>query len=226
MLVDEPVEPSRSYNPRPPTMIERHNTSHGLATQAGYGGQNFYGGYGAYGQQPPYEHPEMIQSTGSPPPQAYGAQPMGYGGYHGPQQQLVRQPSNAQYLTRQPTSAAGYAPAPPPVPHGSLDTNAQYIDLNRSSISPYQAAQYADISRQLGTTDSNTHVPHESMDLPEGPLPSPFDNPVETHVSPHAHLDHPADMVATGPIAATPASQAQGERPMTVYGESDPYGGI
>ncbi|KAF8555865.1 hypothetical protein OG21DRAFT_796739 [Imleria badia] len=143
MLVDEPAEPSRSFNPRPPTMIERHNTSPALAAQAGYGGQNFYGGYGGYSQQPPFAPPEMIQSAGSPPPQAYGAQQMAYAGYNDPQQQLARQPSNAQYLTRAPT-------APP----GSVDPNAQYIDLNRSSISPYQAAQYADISRQWSFTKS------------------------------------------------------------------------
>lgn len=150
---------------------------------------------------------------------------MGYPGYNDPQQriarqpsnvgraaydsqqQLARQPSNAEYLTRQPSYPAGYAP--PTAPPGSFDPNAQYIDLNRSSISPYQAAQYADISRQLGTTDSNADVPHESLVLPDGPLPSPFDDPE----------DHPSNVAAQN--AAGPH-----QRPTTVYEEGDAYGGI
>lgn len=244
MLVDDPADPL-SYNPRPPTMIERHNASPALATQAGYGGQNFYGNYGGYGQQPPYAPDEMIQSAGSPPPQAYATPPMGYASYNDPQQHisrqpsnvgyarygsqqpLARQPSNAAYLTRQPSSPAGYAP--PTAPPDSFDPNAQYIDLNRSSVSAYQAAHYADISRQLGTTDPNGQVPRESSDLPEGLLPSPFDDPV---APPHVHLGHPSDVGAPGPVSATPVPQTQGntteahQRPATVYDEGDAYGGI
>ena len=219
-------------------MIERHNASPALAAQGGQGGQNFYGNYGGYSQQPPYASPEMIQPASSPPPQVYGAPPMGYAGYNDPQQriarqpsnvgyaayesqqQLARQPSNAAYLTRQPSSAARYAP--PPAPPGSFDPNAQYIDLDRSSISPYQAAQYADISRQLGTTDSNTEV-----QLPDDPLPSPFDDPVEA-----THQNHPSNVAAPGPVSAAPAPQTHGnatgphQRPGTVYEEGDAYGGI
>lgn len=234
-------------------MIERHNASPALATQAGYGGQNFYGSYGGYGQQPPYSPSEMIQSAGSPPPQAYGAPPMGYASYNDPQQQisrqpsnvgyagydsqqpLARQPSNATYLTRQPSPAVGYAPSTAlPSP---LDPNAHYTDLNRSSVTPYQATQYAAISRQLGTTDPNGQVPHESSDLPEGPLPSPFDDPVEATpvpgvTSPLVHLDHPSNVAAPGPLSANPTPQTQGntteahQRPATVYDEGDAYGGI
>ena len=248
ILVDDPVESSRSYNPRPPTMFEHHNASPALAAQAGHGGQNFYGNYSGHSQQPPYAPPEMIQPTGSPPPQAYGAPPIGYAGYNDPQQRIARQPanaghaaydpqqrparqpSNAEYLTRQPSSTAGYAP--PTAPPESVDPNAQYIDLNRSSISPYQAAQYADISRQLGTTDTNPQP--QPLELPEGPLPSPFDDPVEATPVPgasHAHQDHPFH-AAPGPVTAVPAPQTQGnatvphQRPATVYEESDAYGGI
>lgn len=235
ILVDDPVEPSQSYNPRPPTMIERHNASPALAAQSGYGGQNFYGSYGGYGQQSPYPPLEMVQSSGSPPQQAYGAPPMGYAGYDDLRQQVARQPSNvgyaeydsqqlarqpssAHYLTRQPSSAPGYAP--PSVPPSSRDPNAHYIDLNRSSVSPYQAVQYADISRQLGTADPNDEVPHESQELPDGPLPSPFDDPAEATIVPDA-TSH-----------GTPAPQPHGnapalhQRPATFYEEGDAYSGI
>ncbi|KAH0836841.1 hypothetical protein J3R83DRAFT_8626 [Lanmaoa asiatica] len=199
VLLDDPVESARPYNPRPPTMIERHNASPALAAQGG-AGQNFYGNYGGHGQQPPYAPPEMIQSADSPPTQAYGAPPMGYASYpqqqmarqpsnvgytgYDSQQQLTRQPSNVEYLTRQPSSVVGYTP---PAPPGSVDPNAHYIDLNRSSVSPYQAAQYADISRQLGTTQSGP-IPHEVPELSDDPLPSPFDDPVEDECSARCHL--------------------------------------
>lgn len=235
VLLDDPLEPSRSYNPRPPTMIERHNASPALAAQVGHGGQNFYGSFGGYGQQPPYPS-EMIQPAVSPPPQAYGAPPMGYAGYHDPQpqlirqpstmghaaydaqQQLARQPSDMGYLTRQTSSAAGYVPAAAPPP-GSLDPNAQYIDLDRSSISPYQAAQYADISRQLGATNANADVPSRPLELPEDPLPCPFDDPV-------SHQDYPSVSVATAAAPQTQKNVTELERPATVYEEGDAYGGI
>lgn len=248
VLVDDPVEPTRSYNPRPPTMIERHNASPALAAQGGYGGQNFYGSYGGYNQQSPYPSPEMIRSASSPPPQAYGAAPAGYAGYneaHQPiarhpsnggypaydgQQQLARQPSNPTYLTRQPSAAVGFAP--PTAPPTSLDPNAQYIDLNRSSVSPYQAAQYADISRQLGAADPNTRAPQQSLELSDDPLPSPFDDPVGATPGASHHADTPANVTASGHVTATSAPGTHGsatelhQRPSTVYEEGDAYGGI
>lgn len=173
---------------------------------------------------------------------------MGYPGYNHPQQQIVRQPSdagysgydslarqpsNAQYLTRQPSAAAGFASAAAPP---SVDPNASYIDLNRSSVSPYQAAQYADISRQLGATDPNEQV-HGRYELPEEPLPSPFDDPVEATpaqkaAAPQGHVHNPFDTPAPGPANMTHAPQPQGntteshQRPTTVYEESDAYGGF
>ncbi|KAG6381794.1 hypothetical protein JVT61DRAFT_402 [Boletus reticuloceps] len=247
ILVDDPPAPSRSYNPRPPTMIEQHNASPALAAQGAYSGQNFYGNYSEHSQQPPYA-PEMNQLAGSPPPRAYGAPSMGYAGYNDPQQrivrqpsnmgrpaydptqQLARQPSNAQYLTRQPSSAPGYSP--PTAPPTSLDPNARYIDLNRSSISPYQAAQYADISRQLGTNNPNSQVPHESFDSLEGPLPSPFDDPAQGTSMPDASSSTRLDPTPFGLAIAAPSPQPQGnttlphQRPVTLYEEGDAYGGI
>jgi hypothetical protein len=211
ILVDDAAMPPRSYNPRPPTMIERHNASPALAAQAG---QNFYGGYGGYGQQAPYA---ANQHGGSPPPQAYGQPAMGYSGYNDPRQPS-RQPSNGAYLTRQPTIAPAYGSSLAPV-----DPNAHYVDLSRSSVTPYQATQYADISRHLGTSDPNEQVT-QPADLPDGPLPSPFDDPVE------AAAEAPK---TASPEAPAPQPQGNTTNPMqrptssySVYEDGDAYGGI
>ncbi|KAH7890965.1 hypothetical protein F5I97DRAFT_1976396 [Phlebopus sp. FC_14] len=161
ILVDDPPEPPRSYNPRPPTMIERHvnNASPALVAQAGYGGQNFYGAYGL-----PRAPPEMLPHVGSPPPQMYGQPVMGFAGYHDPSQ-LLRQPSNPAFLNRQP-SVPPYRNSPP-IP---TDANAQYVDLNRSGGAPIQALQHPMSPRSVDTTP---HVPHVA-DV-DAPLPSPFE---------------------------------------------------
>ncbi|KAF8840396.1 hypothetical protein BDN67DRAFT_648220 [Paxillus ammoniavirescens] len=211
ILVDDAAMPPRSYNPRPPTMIERHNASPALAAQAG---QNFYGNYGGYGQQAPYA---ANQHGGSPPPQAYGQPAMEYSGYNDPRQ-LSRQPSNGAYLTRQPTIAPAYGPSPVPV-----DPNAHYVDLSRSSVTPYQATQYADISRHLGTSDPNGQVTQPD-NLPDGPLPSPFDD----------HIEAAAGAPTTASLEApAPRPQENTTNPMqrptssySVYEDGDAYGGI
>lgn len=95
----------------------------------------------------------------------------------GPNEFLNRQPSNGpnQFLERQPSYGAAvelarqpsYGPGtvmPPPPPVGmALDApdHSRYVDLNRSSVSPFQAEQYAEISHQLNTA-------------PPMPLPTPM----------------------------------------------------
>lgn len=71
----------------------------------------------------------------------------------GPNVMLNRQPSgHSPYLTRQSPSAGMQVDAPP---------EAYYVDLNRSSVSPFQAAQYAEISNRLQAE-------------PPAPLPTPL----------------------------------------------------
>ncbi|KAG6334895.1 hypothetical protein ID866_4189 [Astraeus odoratus] len=232
ILMDDP--PAPSHNPRPPTMIERHvnNASPALAAQRNFTGQgqNFYGGYG----QSSFSPGEIVQP-------AYGQSAMGYGDPG----QLARQPSNAAFLTRQPSAAAGYGDAsqlarqPPnatsltrqPSATGYGDSDAHYVDLSRSSVTPFQAAQYADISRRLN--DMDTNVSRQSDDLHLPPLPSPFDDPAA--VVPRA----PAPAHVLRPGTTTPATAASGlrageastdaKRPVsayTVYEEGDAYDGI
>ncbi|KAI0832038.1 hypothetical protein BC628DRAFT_1407567 [Trametes gibbosa] len=149
--------------PRPPTMIERKMAS----TPAPY---NFavaphpYGYAGAYNHSPSF-NPGQIVSPGPYTPNsvnsanpffsAYGESPIGspvsvapYESAYNEQGQLVsRQLSNGSstaVLSRQPSSAV--LPAPQPA------QDAEYVDLNRSSVTPFQAAQYVEISRRLNAT--------------------------------------------------------------------------
>ncbi|KAG1735939.1 uncharacterized protein EDB91DRAFT_1238167 [Suillus paluster] len=219
ILVDDP-EPQPPYNPRPPTMIERHNASPALAAQRSY--QNYYGGYG---QQAAYGSPENMHAGSPPPTQPHVQMAMGYAP-HDDHSQLARQPSNATYLSRQPATA------------GYDDPQAHYVNLNRSSVTPFQAAQYADISRQLG---GDVMSPSKPVDAT--PLPSPFDDEVEetypTHDAAPRALSpaHVADSHAAASTASAhePAPASRGreitnaKRPDTVYtmyDEGDAYDGI
>ncbi|KAH7921212.1 hypothetical protein BV22DRAFT_1132481 [Leucogyrophana mollusca] len=229
ILVDDPVPPPQSYNPRPPSMIERKmaNASPALARQKSYG-QNYYGGYGGYGQQS-YQAPP-------PMPAAYQQPAMGYND----PSQLARQPSHAAYLNRQPSAGAPYA--------SPVDPSAHYVDLDRSSVTPFQAAQYADISRQLNSYDPHMAAPHADED-DFGPLPSPFDDVAHddghhtTDAVPRApspvHLQesapHEGDAIGTAvtspDVGAPRAREAPSatKRPdtvYTVYGDGDAYDGI
>ncbi|KAG1771104.1 hypothetical protein EV702DRAFT_1138014 [Suillus placidus] len=213
VLVDDP-EPS--LNPRPPTMIERHNASPALNAQHNY--QNYYGGYG---QQAAYG-----DSLHAPPMQPHPQMAMAHAPLGDPSH-LTRQPSSAAYLSRQP-SAPGY-----PIPN---DPQAHYVNLNRSSVTPFQAAQYADISRQLGS-DMAPPQPSDS-------LPSPFDDEAAevsypTHdAAPRAQSpSHVVDPFAATSTASAPepvpASRRRditnAQRPDTVYTmyeEGDAYDGI
>ncbi|KAJ3476651.1 hypothetical protein NLI96_g11012 [Meripilus lineatus] len=68
------------------------------------------------------------------------------------------------YLSRQPSSNNGTLEPP----------EAHYVDLNRSSVTPFQAQQYEEISRRL-----NAPPPTSFSTLPEKPLPL-----AEEHVEP------------------------------------------
>ncbi|KAG1908052.1 uncharacterized protein F5891DRAFT_1181075 [Suillus fuscotomentosus] len=209
ILVDDP-EPS--FNPRPPTMIERHNASPAINAQHNY--QNYYGGYGQQATYSDTLHPQMAMPHAP----------------HGDHSHLTRQPSSAAYLSRQP-SDAGY-----PIPN---DPQAHYVNLDRSSVTPFQAAQYADISRQLGS-DLHMVPPQPS----ESSLPSPFDDEAaeETYPTHDAALRAPSPVHVGDPFAAAstastpepvPASRrrdiSNAQRPdtvYTVYEEGDAYDGI
>lgn len=185
MLPDDD-RPSRR-GPRPPTMIERH-----VANSPATLGPNQYnyplppppaqyaqGGYGnPFGNQ--YQmsfNPGDVMSPGpgpgspSPPPPSHSpytpntaqpffgqyaqspiASPMTPVGYNN-----IGQPA----LSRQP-SGGSRAPMSP----GGQDDH--YVDLNRSSVTPFQAQQYEEISRRLGA-DGMADISEEAEAVPSPP---------------------------------------------------------
>lgn len=247
---DEPV-----FNPRPPTMIERHLASPAptFGTQYGAPGPAYndgysnggYGdnrnGYGAANNYPSFGPgqvmdmhngaPSPISATSAHPMYSgapYGQNPFSPISQHGHYSQeynestLSRQPSNASGLHQMPPAAPYYPPAPFPQPvpvltrqgsnHSSYDqhqpgsptagaarreslSSNDYVDLSRSSVSPFQAEQYVEISRRL-----NTEVPEGlktadiDRDLP--PIPA---SPMTTQTATNNHNISPFSDPASAP---------------------------
>ena len=151
MLNDEPqMVPDNSndspFAPRPPTMIERRMNStpvSGMGSSA-YGPGSPYGGYNDYNAG--YNSHPFTQGQAVSHHQSYGDSYMGsltsiptsppmsvnYG-------DVGAEQSQSAYLSRQlPTT--GPAPA---------DNSGEYVDMSRSSVTPFQAAQYEEIHRRL-----------------------------------------------------------------------------
>ncbi|EIN06218.1 hypothetical protein PUNSTDRAFT_127584 [Punctularia strigosozonata HHB-11173 SS5] len=127
--------------------------------------------YGGYNNNGPYVQPSFAPGqivptpVSSPPPTAlpgsaqpffapHGQTPLGspttpapYGSAYDARGQLVRQPSAS--LNAQPTSTLTRNGSVN-IPTTPMPGDPHYVDLNRSSVSPFQAAQYAEISAKLG----------------------------------------------------------------------------
>ena len=178
MLLDEPQmvpDNDSPFSPRPPSMIERRMNSTpasnmGIGT---YGPDPVYGGYNDYNAG--YNHPGYAPGQAIPHHQPYGDSHMGspmsasmsppmsvnYG-------DVSAEQSQSAYLSRQPST---YGPA-------SADTSGQYADLSRSSVTPFQAAQYEEIHRRLNMPPpepvlgslSEEEYPQKEP-VPKGPSP-------------------------------------------------------
>jgi len=183
MLMDDPPTHddiiNRGYGPRPPTMIERKLASAPPSylqqqQQPQQFAQHPFDGYGAYGA-----------AQGGLEAQQQQQQQQFYNSSVSPGQVMPSDPFSTVPNSAEPL----YAPAPygaprvmspssPPARYSEFSelhedatsltrkasvgvaAKAHYVDLSRSSVTPFQAAQYADISRRL-----NTEVP--------GPMPDP-----------------------------------------------------
>ncbi|KIM44381.1 hypothetical protein M413DRAFT_24892 [Hebeloma cylindrosporum] len=226
VLLDDPPTHddtvSRGFNPRPPTMIERHLASPAPTFGIQYGNPgpayNEYNGeyadngagYGASNYQSFAPGQVFNVNNGAPSPispnsahpmypnAGYGQSPFSpaapQGQYPGQEYYENGQPCAgvAAYpvLTRQgsrssQTSEHTRLPTPTDIQRESAPAN-DYVDLNRSSVSPYQAEQYQEISRRL-----NTEVPaglataQIEKDLPAQPnTASPFADPSSAPPSP------------------------------------------
>lgn len=216
--------PSRGeggFSPRPPTMIERHLASATpvSSTSAQFGHPFVPGNYNFQYNETPYG------PSGIAPGQVYAAQNPFHNPYGGPPVVPTHDPTyngnfppQPAYLSRQPSGTDI-----PRQPETRPD-EAQYVNMSRSSVTPFQAAQYEEISRRLDIPRSVGEEGSRNTDHPT--------SPVETPVTPIYQLD-PTPRVPTplraGPVIPPPAHGPEGKRPdtvYTVYGDDDAYGGI
>jgi len=204
MLHDEPQllpDNHSPFAPRPPTMIERHMNSTPVSNMGGnnygpgpaYGGHNDYSaGYGHPGFAPgqvishhPYADPRMPRSPMSPPM----SPPMSVN--HG---EVGAEQSQSAYLSRQP-STNGSTP---------VDNGPHYVELSRSSVTTFQAAQYEEIHRRLnmpppapvlGSLAEEEYPQKEPT--PKGP--SPFADPPEDVLPPPSPVHSNRSRVDSSP---------------------------
>ncbi|KAF9648644.1 hypothetical protein BDM02DRAFT_3096085, partial [Thelephora ganbajun] len=240
ILHDEPqVLPDNAspFAPRPPTMIERRMNSTPASSMRGsnYGPGPTYGGYNDYnaghnhagfapGQVVPHHQPYVDSYMGSPmsPPMS-PPMSVNYGDVGAAQ-------SHPAYLSRQPSHNG---PA-------LVDNTAHYVDLSRSSVTPFQAAQYEEIHRHLNMPPpvpvlgslAEEEYPRKDP-VPKGS--SPFDDPSEGVLPPPSpvHSNHSRTEASTTDLPAAPARvarpNANQKRPdtvYTIYDDEDAYGGI
>ncbi|KAL5633660.1 hypothetical protein ACGC1H_003964 [Rhizoctonia solani] len=212
MIPDEPERPVRGtqaalalarsntqVGPRPPTMIERKNTyyTHGQPEPSF-----------APGQVISFEPGQIVSAPPTAGEPAYPS-PVAFAAYTPPEQhhqsELARRPSGAQLLNRAPTNGGMYdhSYAPSPVSYGPDSYRMQSPDSYAhdgytypmhpgdvdhrgmvQSVTPYQAQQYAEITRQL----ENAVYEHDSFHaISPGPGPA---SPVGPAVS-RADVDNP-----------------------------------
>jgi hypothetical protein len=215
---------ANTVGPRPPTMIERKQTylMHNGQPSPSYGP----------GQVVSFEPGQVI----SAPPSGNGyPSPMMFSGYTPPadhhQSELSRRPSGAQLLTRQPTNGGmynnGYQQTSPVgyAPNGYQPQDGFTYPMHPpamgergmiQSVTPYQAQQYAEITRQLeGNPGEFGNESFLSISPVEHSPMSPVGYAVsgdEVHTAPvgSAHpeknLPNPFDEKANARIDSTPPS--------------------
>lgn len=204
MLHDEPQmlpDNDSPFAPRPPTMIERRMNSAPISNMGGntYGPGPVYGGYNDYNAG--HNYPGFAPGQVIPHHQSYGDSQMG-----SPMSPPMSPPisvnhgdvgvdqSQSAYLSRQPFTN-GPAPA---------DNSAHYADLSRSSVTPFQAAQYEEIHRHLNMPPPEPVL--GSLAEEEYPLkepapkgPSPFADPSETMLPPPSPVHSNRSRVDSNP---------------------------
>ncbi|EUC56098.1 transmembrane protein, putative [Rhizoctonia solani AG-3 Rhs1AP] len=212
MIPDEPDHPVRGtqaalalarsnthVGPRPPTMIERKNTyyTHGQPSPTF-----------APGQVISFEPGQIVSAPPTAGEPAYPS-PVAFAAYTPPDQhhqsELARRPSGAQLLNRAPTNGGMYdhSYAPSAVSYGPDSYRMQSPDSYAhdaytypmhpgavdhrgmvQSVTPYQAQQYAEITRQL----ENAVYEHDSFHaISPGPGPASPSGPAVSR----AEVDSP-----------------------------------
>jgi hypothetical protein len=139
----------------------------GAGVGAGYGNAHDY----SLSRQPSFSPGQVMPSAMSPPPSSTSTQfftPYGQAtptsSIYNEQAQLVRQPSNGAAIHNQngqPSNAAQRD-----MGRNSVGGNSHYVDLDRSSVTPFQAAQYAEISRKLNEVPPPLRAVNEADEQP------------------------------------------------------------
>ncbi|GBE89454.1 hypothetical protein BKA93DRAFT_831187 [Sparassis latifolia] len=143
-----------NYNMPPPSMMNEQMMAYAPPSLAGRGA--YYNGFPAQPSFAPAQHDSTgpVQSIPQTPnsgnpfldqfgqPVSAGPYSPGFPGQGAPSVDLPLSNGAAQYLSRQPHSAGTLNGTP---------NDAHYVDLERSSVTPFQAAQYVEISRRLNT---------------------------------------------------------------------------
>jgi len=202
VLHDEPQvlhDDDSPFAPRPPTMIERRMNSTPVSNMGGstYGPGPLHGGYNDHnadynrpgpGQAIPHSY-SYGDSYMESPVSAPMSPPMSVN--HG---DVGAEHSQSAYLSRQPPT---HGPAP-------VDNSGHYIDMSRSSVTPFQAAQYEEIHRRLnipppapvlGSFAEEEYPPKEPT--PKGP--SPFADPSENVLPPPSPVHSNRSRVDSNP---------------------------
>lgn len=220
--------------PRPPTMIERHRQAFANPTpqlnsyQSGYnyGARANYNDFGPaappvsfapgqivpgqYGNAAPFFNPSF-QPGVSVNAQAYDAQGA----------PIARAPSNgaATMLSRGPSNGAVSMLARGNSVSHLANPEADYADLSRASVTPYQAAQYAAISKQLN-------------------IPPPVPLPQVSESAEHEEFKHMSksslgagkqsmDLISpfedAGDVSYTKAEEYRPSRPSSEFHSIEPY---
>lgn len=208
-----PIDPSPM-----PSLQQYHNRGAGTG---GYGNEYDY----PAAPQQSFSPGQVIPSPSSPPTVQTGMQffaPYGQSPLHSPDPydsaynengQLIRQPSNGAAIhnvQRQPSNGMHGDPSR----QDSVGGDAHYVDLDRSSVTPFQAAQYAEISRQLGAKDqgglNSVNKGGEQPHYVTGRAIFPEDNPNPNHDSPFADTQRGRDarqLVPSSPIYSMDSMQ-------------------
>ena len=142
---------------RPPTMIEQRLANAPVSYSPAPMQSHPYNNYPSYNSFSPGQvvtpttmnsaNPFFSQYSESPMASPVTSVPAYDSAYDAQGNPISRHPSvsSTAVLSRH-TSAASNKPLPDPA------GDAQYVDMSRSSVTPFQAQQYAEISRRLNTT--------------------------------------------------------------------------
>ncbi|KAF7770288.1 hypothetical protein Agabi119p4_6262 [Agaricus bisporus var. burnettii] len=238
LLPDPPTHEdtvARGYNPPPPgpPMMEQPQQTPISMASAGYN-EPYYrqegAAYGAYSQYQE-QYPSQGAYSNSPLPNPGGAAVSPYG--HNP---IALSPSLAspyEVTTPRPAGMSRQLTVDshshvPSTKSAQIPAN-DYVDLSRSSVSPFQAAQYAEISRRLKDIPSSAVAEDpatspaelyatQQKDLPAippkhagGPSISDGDTTYQARIgstSPPMPTTNAADYTAPGPVSPAPVAVA------------------